>query len=266
MYSQYRPRSRIARILLAACAVLTIGFLLFPVLAIIPMSFNDAPKFELIPSNPSFEQYRRLFSSPDWMEALWRSVRIGLIVMVAATVLGSAAALAIARLPSRWRPIVEATFMAPQIIPSVVIAASAYFLFIKFGMQGTVSGIAIMHTVVALPFVVVMLGSRLQSLSPDMAQASSNLGAGPLRTFWYITIPQIKTALIGAGMLAFHASFDEVVLALFLSGARNKTLPVKLWDTILFEVTPILPAISVLVLSIPMLGILLLLLLRLRKS
>jgi ABC-type spermidine/putrescine transport system permease subunit II len=265
MYSQYRPRHRFARILLAACAVLTIGFLLFPVLAIIPMSFNDAPRFELIPSNPSFEQYRRLFASPDWMEALWRSVRIALIVMAAATAIGSAAALAIVRLPSRWRPVVEASFMAPQIIPSVVIAASAYFLFIHFGMQGTISGIAIMHTVIALPFVVVLLGGRLQTLSRDLTQASSNLGAGPFRTFWHITIPQIRTAIVGAGLLAFHASFDEVVLALFLSGARNKTLPVKLWDSILFEVTPILPAISVLVLSIPMLGMLLLLLLRIRR-
>ncbi len=132
-------------------------------------------------------------------------------------------------------------------------------------MQGTISGIAIMHTVIALPFVVVLLGGRLQTLSPDLTQASSNLSAGPFRTFWHITSPQIRTAIVGTGLLAFHASLDEVVLALFLSGARNKTLPVKLWDSILFEVTPILPAISVLVLSIPMLGMLLLLLLRIRK-
>lgn len=266
MQSQYRPRSPGARLLLAACAVLTIGFLLFPVVAIIPMSFNDAGQFELVPSNPSLEQYRRLFSSTDWMDALWRSVRIALMVMVAATVLGVSAAVAITRLPGRCRPIAEAVFMAPQIIPSVVIAASAYFLFIQFGMLGTMSGIAIMHTLIALPFVVVLMGSRLQTLSPDLVQASGSLGAGPFRTFWHITIPQIKTAMIGSALLAFHASFDEVVLALFLSGARNKTLPVKLWDTILFEVTPILPAVSVLVLLIPMLGMLLLLLIRIRRA
>lgn len=253
---------RLARFGLAAYAWAVIAFLLLPVAAVIPMSFNDAPIFEIIPSAPSVSQYRRLFASAVWMDALVRSVQIALIVMVAATVLGTAAAAAIVRMPPRFRSAAEAMFLAPQIVPSVVIAAAAYFIFIRLAMVGTTMGIAIMHTVAALPFVVVLMRTRLESLSPDLAHASATLGAGPFRTFFRITLPQIATAVVGSAVLAFHVSFDEVVLALFLSGARNKTLPVKLWDAILFEVTPILPAISTVVLFIPLIGLLPLLALR----
>ncbi|MSO76317.1 MAG: ABC transporter permease [Alphaproteobacteria bacterium] len=265
MHAFRRIGTRVGRLLLAAHGWLVIGFLLLPVAAVVPMSFNDLGVFELIPTNPSLAQYRKLFESPDWMEVMWRSMRIAVLVTMAATTLGILAASAVARLSPRLRAATEAVFLAPQIVPSVVIAASAYFLFARFGLVGTMTGIVIMHTVIAVPFVVILMGSRLQSLSPDMAQASASLGAGPLRTFLRVIVPQVGTAIAGSALLAFHASFDEVVLSLFLSGARNKTLPVKLWDAILFEVSPILPAISTVVMLIPLAAVLPLLVLRARR-
>src|SRR5215813_14401978 len=125
--TQGRLAGLIGRTLLALLAWSVIAFLLLPVLAVIPMSFNDAAIFEVLPSEPSLEQYRRLFASREWMDVLWRSVEIALIVTIAATTLGILAASAITRLPARRRAAVEAVFLAPQIVPSVVIAASAYF-------------------------------------------------------------------------------------------------------------------------------------------
>ena len=258
--------ARLLRGLLAVQSWLVISFLLLPVLIVIPMSFNDPGKFDIIPSIPTIEQYRRLFASPEWTDVLLRSVQIALVVTGLATSLGILSATAIARVPPRSRSVAEAVFLAPQIVPSVVIAASAYFLFARFGLVGTTTGIVIMHTVIAIPFVVILMGSRLQSLSPDLAQASASLGAGPLRTFFRVIVPQIGTAIAGSALLAFHASFDEVVLALFLSGARNKTLPVKLWESILFEVSPILPAISTVVLVMPLLVIIPVIAVRSRRS
>ena len=263
---QRRIAGRMGRILLAFLAWSVIAFLLLPVLTVIPMSFNDAAIFEVLPSKPSLEQYRRLFSSREWMDVLWRSVQIALIVTITATTLGILAAFAIARLPARRRAALEAVFLAPQIVPSIVIAASAYFLFARFGMVGTTTGIIIMHAVLALPFVVILMGSRLQSLSPDLAQASASLGGNPVQTFFRVIVPQTATAIAGSALLAFHVSFDEVVLALFISGARNKTLPVKLWDAILFEVTPLLPAISTLVLIIPLVALVPMLIARAARS
>lgn len=266
MVGDNRFASRVGRGALAVYACAVIGFLLLPVFIVVPMSFNDAVLFEIIPSKPSLIQYTRLFASPDWLDVLLRSARIAVIAMAAATVLGTLAALAIAGLRARARALVEAAFIAPQIVPSVVIATAAYYVFAWFGLIGTNAAIVVAHTLLALPFVVVMVGSRLQSLSPDLAQASASLGADPVRTFFNVTLPQLRVAIIGAALLAFHVSFDEVVLALFLSGARNKTLPVKLWDSILFEVSPLLPAISTVVLVIPLAALLPLALWRLVRA
>jgi ABC-type spermidine/putrescine transport system permease subunit II len=247
------PRWRTIDIALTLYGCAVIAFMVLPIIVVVPMSFNDAAKFEIIPSNPSVAQYARLFGSEQWMAVLWRSVQIAAIVMVFAGVIGTIAALGITLASRRVQPLLEAIFLAPQIVPSIVIAAAAYYVFVFLGLVGSTFGIVIMHTLLALPFVVVMVRGRLQSMSPDLAQASASLGAGPIRTFLHIILPQLCVALIGAGVLAFHVSFDEVVLALFLSGARNKTLPVQLWETILFEVSPILPAISVVVLALPIL-------------
>lgn len=243
---------RILEGVLAAFGSLVIGFLLLPIVVVVPMSFNAAPIFEFIPSQPSLDQYRRLLDSPDWLDVLWRSMRIAAAAMIVATIVGTLAALGVTRLPARARSAIEALLISPQIVPSIVIAATSYYMFAALGLIGSVAGIVVMHSLLALPFVVIMVQSRLQSIGPDLAQASASLGAGPITTFRLITLPQIRMALIGAGVLAFHVSFDEVVLALFLSGARTKTLPVKLWDSILFEVSPMLPAISTLVIVIPL--------------
>ncbi|HEX2891175.1 ABC transporter permease [Vineibacter terrae] len=236
-----------ADLALAVIGCLVIGFLLLPVVVVLPMSFNAAPYFEIIPSQPSFIQYERLFSSADWFEVLWRSVHVAALATLIASVVGVLAALGTVRLGARWRSMAEALLLSPQIIPSVVIAASAYYVFATFGLVGSVAGIALMHALLAVPFVVILVLSRLESLDPAMVQASASLGASPVRTFWLVTLPQLKLTLVASSVLAFHVSFDEVVVALFLSGARTKTLPVKLWDSILFEVSPLLPAISTVV-------------------
>ncbi|MBI2741366.1 MAG: ABC transporter permease [Rhodospirillales bacterium] len=232
---------------LALIGCLVIGFLLLPVIVVIPMSFNAAPVFEVIPSQPSLVQYERLFGSREWFDVLWRSVQIALFAMVIATAMGTLAALGAVRLGAKARSGIEALLISPQIVPSIVLAASAYYLFAAVGLVGSIAGIAIMHAVLALPFVVILLLSRLASIDPALAQASASLGASPVRTSWLITLPQLRLAFVTSGVLAFHVSFDEVVLSLFLSGARTKTLPVKLWDSILFEVSPLLPAISTVV-------------------
>jgi ABC-type spermidine/putrescine transport system permease subunit II len=230
------------------------------------MSLNDAPVFEVIPSQPSLAQYRQLFSSPEWLDVLWRSVRIAAMATVVAGVVGTLAAIGTLRLPVRLRAVAEAILIAPQIVPSIVIATAAYYLFASIGLVGATVSLVVMHAVIAMPFVLILVQSRLQGLDPALIQASASLGAGPLRTFWFITLPQLRMALFGAAVLAFHVSFDEVVIALFLSGARTVTLPVKLWNSILFEVTPLLPAISTLVVLAPLTLALPVLLLRGRSA
>jgi putative spermidine/putrescine transport system permease protein len=198
------------RRVVATAALGTLGgavllFLAVPVLSVIPMSFSSSMVFELIPRDPGLSQYRRFFSSPEWMAALGRSFQVALGTTVVATTMGTLAALGLRRLRGPRRAVLEALLIAPRIVPSIVLAVALYFVFSQAGLVGTISGLVLAHSVLAFPFVVVLVGSAL---------------------------------------FAFNVSFDEVVVTLFISGVRTKTLPVKVWDAILYEITPILPAIS----------------------
>ena len=230
-----------------------LAFLVVPVVAVIPMSFSSSTVFELIPASPGLTQYRRFFASPDWMAALGRSVQVALGATVVATVLGTLAALGLVRIRSRWRTALEALLISSRIVPSIVFAVAAYFVFSQIGLVGTIAGLVVAHSVLAFPFVVVLVSSALDGFDRSLEEASRNLGAGPVRTFFRVTFPQIRLAVFGGALFAFNVSFDEVVVTLFISGVRSKTLPVKVWDAILYEITPILPAISTLIIAISVL-------------
>lgn len=242
-----RLRRRLGRAALAVVGGGVLAFLVVPILFVLPMSLSSSMIFELIPSDPGFTQYDRFFASPDWMAAVGRSIQIAAGTMVAATILGTLAALGLGGLRGAWRAGLEAVLISPRIVPSIVFAVAAYHVFSPVGLVGSVTGLVIAHTVLAFPFVVVLVGSALQSLDHSLVEASQGLGAGPIRTFFRVTFPHIRLAVFGGALFAFNVSFDEVVVTLFLSGVRTKTLPVKVWDSILYEITPILPAISTLI-------------------
>jgi ABC-type spermidine/putrescine transport system permease subunit II len=224
-----------------------LAFLVMPILFVLPMSLSSSMIFELIPSDPGFTQYARFFASPDWMAAVGLSFQIATGTMIIATVLGTLAAMGLSRLQGTWRGLLEAFLISPRIVPSIVFAVASYSVFTSIGLVGSLAGLVLAHTVLAFPFVVVLVGSALYSLDRSLIEASQGLGAGPVRTFFRVTFPHIRLAVFGAALFAFNVSFDEVVVTLFLSGVRTKTLPVKVWDAILYEITPILPAISTLI-------------------
>lgn len=243
-WSRRRLTRLAARSVLAALGGGVLLFLVVPVLSVIPMSFSSSMVFELIPSEPSLSQYRRFFSSPEWMAALGRSAQVALGTTFVATIMGALAALGLRRLRGTRRAVLEALLIAPRIVPTIVLAVALYFVFSRTGLVGTLGGLVLAHSVLAFPFVVVLVGSALQGLDPALEEASRSLGGNPLRTFFRVTFPQIRLAVLGSALFSFNVSFDEVVITLFVSGVRTKTLPVKVWDAILYEITPILPAIS----------------------
>jgi len=249
-FRRARLRRFAARSVLAVLGGGVLAFLVVPVLAVIPMSFSSSMVFELIPAAPGLTQYRRFFASREWMDALGRSVHVALGTTVVATTLGTLAALGLVRIRSRWRTVLEASLISARIVPSIVFAVAAYFVFSRVGIVGTIAGLILAHSVLAFPFVVVLVTSALDGFDGSLAEASQSLGAGPIRTFFRVTFPQIRLAVFGSALFAFNVSFDEVVVTLFISGVRSKTLPVKVWDAINYEITPILPAISTLIILV----------------
>lgn len=239
--------ARVGRAALAIIGAAVLLFLVVPVFAVIPMSFSSSGLLELVPSDPGLSQYRRFFDSPEWMEALLRSFQVASGTMVIATLVGVSAAVGLARLPSHLRQILEALLILPRIVPTIVFAVAAYSVFLEIGLVGSVLGLVLAHSVLATPFVVIFVGSALRGFDRSLAEASLSLGAGPLVTFFRVVLPQIRMSVLGSALFAFNISFDEVVVTLFISGIRSKTLTVKVWDAIQYEITPILPAISALV-------------------
>jgi len=239
--------STIARWALMLPGAAVLFFLVAPVLAVIPMSFGTSGTFEIIPSSLGLSQYRHFFASPDWMNALWNSFRVAIGTTVLSTIVGVVAALGLARLPKGKRAALEALLILPRIVPTVVFAVAAYSIYLKFGLVGSIAGLILAHTILAIPFVVVFVGSALRSFDWTLVEASQSLGAPALPTFFRVILPQVRLSIFGSALFAFNLSFDEVVVTLFISGIHSKTLPVKVWDAIQYEFAPILPAISTLV-------------------
>ncbi len=242
-----RVRLRLQDIVATIPGILVLFFLAAPVIAVIPMSFSSSSMLELIPSKFSLTQYRRFFDSPEWMHALWISVQVAFGTMILATTAGLMAALGLARIEPRKRSLLEALLILPRIVPTIVFAVAAYSIYLKIGLVGSILGLVLAHSVLATPFVVVFVGSALRGLDPSLAEASRSLGGGSIVTFFRVLFPQIRLAVAASALFAFNVSFDEVVVTLFISGIGTKTLPVKVWDAIQFEISPVLPAISTLV-------------------
>jgi ABC-type spermidine/putrescine transport system permease subunit II len=240
------------RILLAVPACLVLALLITPLLAMIPMSFSSSATFELIPAQPSLRQYREFFSSMPWLYALATSTKAAVGTTILATFLGSCVALGMRAVPLSLKGLVQGVFVLPQTVPSIVYAVAVYFVFVQFGVSGSLLGIVIAHTCLALPFVVLIVSSGVYSLDPQLEEASYSLGAGVLRTFVKVILPRLYVSILGGALFAFQISFDETIVALFVSGVKTKTLPVKIWDSIFFEVSPILPAISTIIILVPL--------------
>jgi putative spermidine/putrescine transport system permease protein len=231
------------RTLVAACAVIYL-FLMLPLLVVFPISLSSAPYMQFPPPGLSWQWYERYLDDPQWIDATVRSLYIGVATAVLALALGVPLAFSLVRGKFIGRGLLDRIAMAPVIVPTIILSVSVYGLFAKLKLVGAWYGLVIAHTVLALPFVVLVMVAGLRDFDRGLEQAAEGLGASRWRTLWRITLPLLRPSLVSAALLAFITSFDEVVVALFLAGA-NMTLPKKMFDNILMEIDPTIAAVSV---------------------
>jgi putative spermidine/putrescine transport system permease protein len=143
--------------------------------------------------------------------------------------------------------------ISPLIVPVIMTSIALYYVLRPLGLHGTTLGLALGHTLLAVPFVVVNVGISLRGVDPNVLRAAAGLGASPARIFRTVTLPLILPGLAGGGAFAFITSFDEVVVSIFLAGVQAKTLPVKMWETIRVEFTPVTAVASTVLLAITLL-------------
>jgi putative spermidine/putrescine transport system permease protein len=250
---------------LIALAVATLVFLVAPLAVVIPISFSAAKYLTFPPPGWSLQWYERYFGSREWMSATGRSFEVAVLTTLAATAVGTAAALALRR-PFRGRSLIRLIVLAPLVVPVIIMAIAIYGLYAQLKMVGTLHGLVLAHTVLALPFVVVIVSATLQGLDETLELAAQNLGANRWQTFRLVTLPLIRPGVVSAALLAFITSFDEVVVAIFVSGTGAATLPKQMWDGIRTEIDPTVAAVSTLLIGVTTLALGLLAVVRRRAS
>jgi putative spermidine/putrescine transport system permease protein len=232
------------RILMAALGALTIFYLLAPTLVIVPMSFTEAEILSFPPQGLSLQWYEHMLTDHQWATAMVNSLIVAVLTAALATVLGTLAALGLSRGRFPGRSLVNGLVLSPLIVPVVVIAIGMFGLFVQWKISGSVLGLVLAHTALALPFVVVNVGTSLQTMDRNLELAAANLGANPRRSFMHITLPIILPGVVAGAIFAFITSWDEVVVAIFMTSARFRTLPVEMWEQVRQVVDPTVAAVS----------------------
>ena len=231
-----------AAVMALASAVLL--FLIAPVVIIVIVSFSGADYLSFPPPHLSLRWYQRFLGASSWRQAIWVSTQVALLTMVFATLLGLLAALALVRGRFRGKGVIYAVMLSPMIVPTVITAIGLYFFFVRLKATGSILAMALGHTVLALPVVVIIMAAALQGFDMRLEQAALSLGASRLTALRRITLPLILPGLLSAALFAFLTSFDELLIPLFLSGVEVQTLTVRIWNSLTLEVDPTIAAVS----------------------
>ncbi len=251
---QGQPSGR--RFLLGGVVGLICAYLLLPPLMVVVLSFSKSSFVRFPPREFSLKWYGEYFSSADpllhWMEATVRSVEIAVLVVVFSLVLGGIVSYALVRARLPGRSLINSFFIAPLIVPTVVTAGAIFHLYfystVLRHLLGTLPGMVIPHTVLALPYVIIILTATLRNIDPIQERVAMSLGANRLTTLRRILLPQMYPSLALAGFLAFLVSFNEVIVALILKTRDFQTLPMNMWAGRTAEFAPMMAAVSVMVL------------------
>lgn len=239
-------RIKPVRLLLWLLCGLIILFLLAPIVIVMIVSLNDSPYLEFPPQHLSLRWYQNFFTSSHWLEPALLSLRVAVVVMVCATLLGTMAAIGIVRGDFRGRRALEMFFVSPMVVPVVVLALGLFFLFSSTHLLDHPLALYLGHTLIATPLVIVLVRAGLQATNPSLALAARSLGASYWQSLLHVTLPAIRESVAAAAVFSFLISFDEVVIAIFVGGPDATTLPKRMWESIRFEIDPTLTAISTL--------------------
>lgn len=245
----HAPGSRPATILLGGFLCLFFVFLFIPILMAVESSFN-VDRFVGLPwKGFTLHWYRGIAETPDLLPAVRSSVVVGLAVAVASVVLGFLGAYSLTRVAFPGKDAYVMAMISPLAVPWVLLGLGFVIYFNMIGIPRSLVAVWISHTVFAAPLAMVMIRARLAAIPPSYQEAARDLGASPLRSIVEVVLPLSAPAIVAAFLVAFTLSFDEFILAWFVSGF-NVTLPVKVWTMIQTGLTPTVSAIGVIIFAI----------------
>lgn len=231
------------------CAVL-LAFLVLPTLIVIPMSFSASQFLQFPPTQFSLRWYAHFFGSAEWREAMVTSLEVAAWTAVVATALGTAAAYGLLSCGLRAARLAGALLLAPIMVPVILIAIGVFYAFVKLHLLHTLTGLVLADSTLAIPIATLVVSAALRGHDMRQEMAARSLGATRLGAFWRVTLPQIRFAVTTAAVLSFLTGFDEVVIALFISGGNHPTLTRTMFNALRDQIDPTIAAISTLMIAV----------------
>ena len=227
------------------CAVM-----LAPIAIVVVASFSGDGYLKFPPDSLSLRWYVRFLGDPRWIASLSNSLVIATMTCAISTALGFLAAYSMTRGAFVFRKVITALLLMPLIVPHVVTAIAMYFLSARLGLIGFKPWIALAHSVVALPVVLIILQSALKTIDSNLEQAALICGCTRAGVFRRVVLPLASPGLVSAMLFSFLTSFDELIISLFLAGIRAETLPVRIWNSLVLEIEPTIAAVSSLLIAV----------------
>lgn len=234
------------RIVLPIVSALVAAYLLLPILLIIALSFGSSQWLRFPPPGWTLRWYAAVFADPQWLESFLTSLKIAATVSILSVAIGLVTSLGLTRGTFPGREILRALFLTPMILPVVVLAVALYAFFLRLHLNGTFLGFVIAHLVIALPLAIVAISNGLERFDREIETAAIVCGASPLEALVRVTLPNIRLSLINGAIFSFLASWDEVVIAIFMASPDIQTLPVRIFSALRLDLSPVIAAVSTL--------------------
>ncbi len=232
------------RLLLPVVVLVYIG-LLAPLVVVVAVSFGPSAAFEFPPSGFTLRWFEAFFASREFVTSFFRiSLVVGLLAALVATLLGTAAAVALVRFRFFGREALETFFLLPLLVPQILLGAALYLLYARVAVQASIWTLLCGHLVICTPYVIRSVTAGLVGLDPRLEEAAMSLGATRLQAFFKVTLPLLRSSLLSGAIFAFIISFSDINLALFLSGPESTSLPVHLFSQIQWQGDPTIAAAS----------------------
>ena len=219
-------------------------FLLAPIAIVSVFAVNPTPYISFPPVGFTLVWFAKFFANPDFINALWISLRVAAAVLVLSMLIGATAALALARGDLPAARLLTAFFMSPLMLPAILTGLALFQIYLLAGIGRPVWGLVMGHTVVAVPYVIRTTLAVLYNFDRRLEEAAAALGADPLRVFFEVTLPLIRPGVIAGGIFAFIVSIDQFPVSLFLVVPKGETLPVVLFNYMKFDLDGAIAAAS----------------------
>ena len=245
-------------VLIKLGVVVGLMFLIFPIFVVVVTSLNKTAFIQFPPESLSLKWYVNILQREKFIDGFKISILIASFVTVFSTASGILAALALVRYNFKWKAVLNSYLLSPIILPEVMTGVCLLTLFSNLRMFNNMLNLIIGHIIITIPYVIRTVAAVLYRFNRSIEEAAMNLGANPIKTFFKITLPLIKTGVIAGGLFAFIMSFDNFAVSIFLSGPRTSTLPIVIFMHLRYETDPTLAAVcTLLILGIAVLVFLL---------